>query len=141
MLETTLYDRLAASVGSLLGGTGGQFDPEFSNAFDIGNEMTARIYPVTATEDTELPALIYTVTNTQSVWTLQGPTGVSEYSFGLDIVGINFETVQTIASACREALDGWHDSAVLVCSLQDAAAQPLEVGFSYHLSFNIVAGV
>lgn len=103
--------------------------------------MSNRIYPVTATENTELPFVLYTVTSTESVWTLNGPTGTYTYAVDVDCFGIKFETINSIAAAIVAALDGWHTDDVKVCMLTGAGPVPLEAGYGYSITFTITASV
>ena len=118
MVQSEIFDRLSTLIGT-----------------DVGN----RIYPTTATENTAVPFAVYTVTGTESIWTLAGPTGARWHTFTVDLFGIDQQTVLAIADNVINGLDGWESDVVRLCELQDANSQPLEFGHSYSCTFRILA--
>lgn len=145
MIEPLIYSRLVANVGGLLGDVGGGFDNAFDDSFDNGDPITARVYPVVPTQDTEVPFVLYTVSGADPVWTLNGPTGFYSYSFSVECFAVTFAHVLTIADAVRHSLDGWTDSTVRYCKLDSQSTQEVsgtggEPAYQYSLSFTALAG-
>lgn len=146
MIEPLIYTRLCGNVGDLLGDTGGSFGQDFDDSFDNGDPISSRIYPVYPTQDSAIPFVVYTVTDTQTITTLHGPIGSYQYSFTVEAYALTFTTVTQIAQAIRDALDGWTDASVKYCSLTGGNAQAITAtgdgeAYLYQLSFTALAGV
>lgn len=146
MLETVIYERLEDECGYLLGDSGGAFSHDFSDAFDNGDPVTSRIYPVFPTENTALPFAVYTVDNTQTVWTLQGPIGSYQYGFTIEVYSLNMPNCVEIAQAVRAAFDGFHNQTVQYCQLQNASSSAISAtggaeAYMYTLTFAALGAI
>lgn len=140
MIEPVIHERLCEAAGYLVGG-GGAFDSAFGDAFDDDNPATARVYPVTATQDTDIPFVVYAVKSTDAIWTLAGPLGsAAEYDFVVDCYAVQFADAGAIADSVRAGLNGWKDLGlgVEVCRLTDSFGVPLEQGYGYSLTFHLI---
>ena len=136
-IEQAIYSKLQDAIGYLVGGTGGGFSSGFNNGFNI--PTPGRIYPVVATENTEVPFAVYGVTSTNPNLTLQGQASVTTYTTSIDTFGIDFDTVQAIAEAAKTALHGWREGYVLLAVVTNANAQQEEFGHHYTLDVTIYA--
>ena len=140
MIEDTIYDRLTTVAGYLVGGTHGGFSRGFSSGFAAVGE--GRIWPVAPPVDAPaLPFVLYSVPDTQPVWTLAGPTGSAEYTVQVDVYSFNFKNAQAIAGVIRTGMDGWKSSVVGCCKMTGSGSQALESGYQYQLTFYVLGSV
>lgn len=94
MLESDIYNRLVDQIGTA-----------------VGN----RIYPIQATENTQLPFLIYDVALGESIWTMPlGPSGEYPCTVTICVVAIDLPTLIPIAGDVIQSLDGFNNSGSIV---------------------------
>lgn len=113
MIETSIYNRLSNQLSAVAAGN---------------------IFPAQATENCSLPFIVYTVSDSDPIRTLQGLAGW-KHDLTIDAFDINFDTVKTIALQVMEALEGWQESPVVYATQTSASAEAMEFGHQYSLSF------
>jgi hypothetical protein len=127
MIEPDVYTRLQDSISGLVGGTGGGFSSGFSSGFQTPSP--GRVYPVTPTENTELPFVVYSRTGTTPALTLQGLSGLTTYTVSIDAYALTFEESLTISEAIENAFSGWRAGEIQLANVTTGAGVALELGF------------
>src|SRR4051794_3883438 len=77
-----------------------------TNASAITSLVSDRIFPVIPQENTELPFIVYTITQDDRIRALRGRTPTAQYTVTVDIYSITFDTGLAVADAVRTTLDG-----------------------------------
>lgn len=138
MIETLVYERLQATIGPLVGGSlDGAFDEAFDDSFDE-SVSPGRIYPIIADENTLVPFVLYSVVGQDSIWTLNGPLGFSNYQLTIASYAYLEKTARDIIDAIIAAFDGWRETGVVKCKLSNRQEEPLVDGFSYNTTFDLI---
>lgn len=91
--------------------------------------VTDRIFPVMPSVDTKLPFIVYTKTSTEDVLSLNGPTGLTIYTYTLDFWTINIDDNLNLADSITARLRGWTSANVKGAFREDDSATIEEVGF------------
>lgn len=137
-IEATIFDRLTTSeaLHELTGGVDGSFSSGFSSGFDVA--QPGRIFPVTATENAQVPFVVFSCLDNGPELTLNGPIGISTFTVTVDSYAIDFDEVRAMATAVKDVLHGWRTNSVMLSRLSTAGAEPMEVGHHYSQTFNVI---
>jgi hypothetical protein len=106
----------------MCGGTAGAFTEAFCLACPTCTP--GRIYPTVATENTQLPFIIYTAEANGGDITLTSDAGVMPYTITIDVLANTFQESRLAAIAVNNAFNFWRDLSVnvLLCRLQSSAS-------------------
>ena len=77
--------------------------------------VSTRIYPVEPSNNTAVPFVVYTRSDTEDFVNLTGSDGLAKHTFQLDYWAINLDTAQSVTAALYTLLHCWSESGVQGC--------------------------
>lgn len=93
-------------------------------------KLGSKIFPDFIPQGTNFPALIYRIVNTDPAYTKSGAATLDEIDIQLEIYHTSYTEAQTIAAACRTALDFYTGTVagltIQSISFQDQQSQVFE---------------
>lgn len=98
-----------------------------------------RIFPVVPSPDTRLPYVVYAKTSTEDVLSLNGPVGLTIYTYQMDFWTLNLDDNLQLAQTVSDRLHGWRENAVQGCFREDDSLQLEDVGFHGTQTYRIFA--
>jgi len=96
----------------------------------IKNLASGRVYPTVSTENTQLPMIIYTVSQSKPEINLQSDSNLTVATIEIDFFSVDIDTILVLMDECKALLHCFRGNSIQGCFLQNAITNPEEYGFS-----------